>query len=96
MGDFDLEVVLLVEPKISGERAERVCRKLGFEEYVRVEAVGFSGGIWVLWHPSKVTFTSIDQATQFLHLEVHGDTSDKFILTVIYGKPSLREREPLE
>lgn len=35
----------LLEPKSSGFKADEVCRKLGFEEWVRVEAIGFSGGI---------------------------------------------------
>ncbi|KAH1064674.1 hypothetical protein J1N35_029661 [Gossypium stocksii] len=34
---------------ISGVRAEAVIAKLGFDYSFRVEAVGFAGGIWLLW-----------------------------------------------
>lgn len=39
----------LLEPKVSGEQADMICRKIGYDEWVRVEVVGFSGGIWIFW-----------------------------------------------
>ena len=42
---FLLNVLGLVETRISEEDADKVCRSLGFDEWIRVEAVGFSGGI---------------------------------------------------
>lgn len=39
----------LLEPKISRVRVDFVCNDLGFEDWVSVEALGFSGGIWVFW-----------------------------------------------
>jgi len=42
-------IVVLLETHISGTRADTVCRKLGFQGCFRVEAQGFSGGIWLLW-----------------------------------------------
>lgn len=35
----------LFETKILGDKANEVCKKLGFHQWVRVEAIGFSGGI---------------------------------------------------
>lgn len=37
--------VALMEPKISGDHADRVCKSSGFANWVRVEAIGFSGGL---------------------------------------------------
>ncbi|XP_019186575.1 PREDICTED: uncharacterized protein LOC109181278 [Ipomoea nil] len=34
----------LFEPKVSGTQANKICNKLGFSDWVRVEAIGFSGG----------------------------------------------------
>ncbi|CAN1186973.1 hypothetical protein LINPERHAP2_LOCUS38439 [Linum perenne] len=48
MSSFSPDIAILVEPRVSGSTVENVCRQLGFENYLRVEAVGFSGGIWVL------------------------------------------------
>ena len=38
----------LLEPRISGVQADKRCNSLGFESWIRVEALGFSGGIWLL------------------------------------------------
>ncbi|KAJ8431671.1 hypothetical protein Cgig2_001717 [Carnegiea gigantea] len=34
---------------ISGECAEKVCQRSGFDKWYRVEARGFQGAIWLLW-----------------------------------------------
>lgn len=39
------QILGLLEPKISGSNADVVCNKLGFTDWIRVEALGFSGGI---------------------------------------------------
>ena len=40
----------LVETKTNEAMADHICRKLGFDVWLRVEAVGFSGGILVFWN----------------------------------------------
>lgn len=47
-------VIVLVEPRISGWKAEKVINKIGYSGKSRVEAQGFSGGIWVLWKEEVV------------------------------------------
>ncbi|KAK8647884.1 hypothetical protein V6N13_121608 [Hibiscus sabdariffa] len=49
MKDKKPDVVAIFEPRISGRRADNFIRSSGFECSFRVEATGFSGGIWVLW-----------------------------------------------
>ncbi|CAN1272305.1 hypothetical protein LINPERPRIM_LOCUS14502 [Linum perenne] len=51
------KIVILVEPRVSGTTAQKVCDKLGFDDIIQVEVVGFAGGIWLLWHTSKVILT---------------------------------------
>ncbi|KAL4364157.1 hypothetical protein GQ457_04G008120 [Hibiscus cannabinus] len=46
------DIVAIFEPRISGRAADGFIRKSGFEFSFRVEARGFSGGIWVLWKGS--------------------------------------------
>ncbi|CAN1130183.1 hypothetical protein LINPERHAP2_LOCUS5688 [Linum perenne] len=40
-----------VEPKISQHKAEAVIKKMGFSASFRSDAVGFVGGIWLVWDP---------------------------------------------
>lgn len=48
---FRVNVLALVELKISGEQADRVCRRLGFTNWHRHESEGLSGGLWLFWNP---------------------------------------------
>ncbi|KAK4277819.1 hypothetical protein QN277_015755 [Acacia crassicarpa] len=54
---YYVNILCLLEPRISGVRADKVCRKLGFSHWMRVEATGFFGGIWVLWNSNEFDIT---------------------------------------
>lgn len=47
--DFDLDIVVLVEIRVNELRADNVIKSIGFPNSHKVEAMGFSGGIWLLW-----------------------------------------------
>lgn len=47
--EYRSQIIILLEPRISGNSVDDVCNKLGMKQRVRTEADGFSGGIWVLW-----------------------------------------------
>ncbi|KAK5793246.1 hypothetical protein PVK06_034386 [Gossypium arboreum] len=44
-----LDIVCLLKPRINGKKADNVIVTLGFHYSHRVEAIGFSGGIWLGW-----------------------------------------------
>lgn len=52
--EFRLDIVSLLEPRISGSKADAVIAKLGLPHSHQVEAVGyfFFGGIWIGWKDS--------------------------------------------
>ena len=87
-------MVVLVEPRISGVRADKAIKKIGLPHSHRVEANGFSGGIWLLWE-NCVDLTIIQSHHQFIHAGISWPLvglNTQF--TAIYGSPtpSLRER----
>lgn len=41
------DVLGLLEPKVSGSQADDICEKLGLRNWIRVESVGFNGGIYM-------------------------------------------------
>lgn len=49
-----VDVLALFETRVSGDRADKVLGCLGFEQWVKVDVVGFSGGLWVLWNECVV------------------------------------------
>lgn len=81
------DVLGLLEPKVYGAHADRVCMKIGFDEWVRVEAVGFSGGIWVFWR-DRVRVEVRASHPQFLLLKATKGKRDYGTIAVVYASPA--------
>ncbi|XP_031131690.1 uncharacterized protein LOC116033075 [Ipomoea triloba] len=88
------DLVCLFEPKVSGDQANRICISFGFEEWVRVEAVGFSGGIWVFWNHT-VEIQVISTHPQFVNLQVKEGNGLPWVLSLVYGSPNISLRRRL-
>ncbi|TYI33223.1 hypothetical protein ES332_A04G118200v1 [Gossypium tomentosum] len=43
------QVVVLMETQISGSKIDKAIRSIGLPYSHQLEAVGFLGGIWILW-----------------------------------------------
>ncbi|XP_061369460.1 uncharacterized protein LOC133312303 [Gastrolobium bilobum] len=43
-------IVVILEPRCSGQKASDIIRKSGFKHAFVQEAEGYSGGIWILWN----------------------------------------------
>jgi len=84
---YSPKILVLVETRISGATADEVCRKIGFDGVCRVEAHGFSGGIWVLWLKDEVHLQIISSSTQYSTMEVSERDSERWILSALYGSP---------
>ncbi|XP_028797607.1 uncharacterized protein LOC114753107 [Neltuma alba] len=94
--DGEIDVLCLLETRISGERADNVVRHLGFNNWLRLEATGFAGGIWVLWDESQCTINYICSTTQLIHCQItNKDTGEDFLTTFVYGEPSRIRRASL-
>lgn len=68
MQNYKPEVVDVLEPKVSGERADGVIRKLNFNYSFRVEADGFKGVIWLMWKKEGAVEV-LNYNLQFIHLK---------------------------
>lgn len=82
MRDFDPDVVVLIETRVSGITAENAIKKIGF-----LKAKRFSGGIWVLW--KDFVHVAIEMNNfQFLQLKVKFPYfQDWVFFTGMYGSP---------
>ncbi|KAL4384684.1 hypothetical protein GQ457_15G002820 [Hibiscus cannabinus] len=61
------DVVALFETRVSGRKADRFVARYGFPFSFRVEANGFSGGIWLLWKHSVTVETSREFYVSFVY-----------------------------
>lgn len=57
-----------METKVSGPTADEIHKKIDFDGTHRVEAQGFSGGIWLLWR--RPTIELVKYTDQFVTIEV--------------------------
>ncbi|XP_050238477.2 uncharacterized protein LOC126687968 [Mercurialis annua] len=84
---YNPSLVVLVEPRISGPKADKVIKRSGFDFSHRVEAQGFSGGIWILWKP-EVHVSVLVNHRQFIHTNItYGACNEQFLFTAVYGSP---------
>ncbi|XP_031124225.1 uncharacterized protein LOC116026939 [Ipomoea triloba] len=87
-------IFCLVETKVSGENANSICVKIGFEKWARVEAIGYSGGIWIMWS-GTLQIDILNFHPQFVHMTVTEPTGRMWNFSVVYGSPSLQLRRRL-
>ncbi|KAL4284826.1 hypothetical protein GQ457_16G025340 [Hibiscus cannabinus] len=89
------DMVVVMEPRISGRAADTFIRKSGFKYSYRVEAHGFSGGIWLLWQCS-VNVQILAVSNQYIHtLCKMGDDDSSFFGTFVYASPNALRRRSL-
>ncbi|KAL8152326.1 hypothetical protein V2J09_010086 [Rumex salicifolius] len=82
----DPSILVLLETRLSGDRADKVCHAIGFDGVCRSKAIGFRGGIWILWRTSRVQLEEVD---------VHGQVVTKWLFSAIYASLAPQSREEL-
>lgn len=93
---YNLDVMILVESRVSGRRVDNIITKLGFQNSYRVEAEGFSGGIRLLWEGDNVKINIIRTSNQLIHNKVSFNKGEEsFFLTCVYGNPIPSIRQEL-
>ncbi|XP_061361871.1 uncharacterized protein LOC133305628 [Gastrolobium bilobum] len=95
---LNFSILALFETKISGIRGDRIIKKLGFSKSFKKDAVGFSGGIWLLWDEKKVKVKVeiIDDHHQYIHTKVlYLEEMKSEFITFVYGSPRRLEKQTL-
>ncbi|GMJ07488.1 hypothetical protein HRI_004418000 [Hibiscus trionum] len=93
--DYKQDLVVFVEPRISGRRADSVIASLGFPNSHRVEAAGFSGGIWLAWYDT-ISVEVLFNHLQFVHFCISGKADGHSVLaTTVYASSSSTGRKHL-
>ena len=86
-------IVVLMETRISGQRAVDVSIALGFDCVIRSDAEGFSGGIWLLWDSGLVTLDILQVNNQAIHatVQVH-HSNPPWLFNAVYASPRFASR----
>lgn len=79
-------ILILAEPKISGDTVYQVIRQLPYVHSHRVDPNGFSCGIWLLWNEACFSIEFLTNYDQSIHALVNVQSTTTFILTVLNGQ----------
>ncbi|KAH9648695.1 reverse transcriptase domain-containing protein [Citrus sinensis] len=84
--NYNPTLVAVFEPRVSDIKADNLIRKSGFARSHRVEAMGFSGGIWLLWKEG-LNVEIVMNHRQFIHFRVSNNSGLISSITAIYASP---------
>ncbi|KAK8701867.1 hypothetical protein V6N13_020245 [Hibiscus sabdariffa] len=89
------DVVGLVEPCISGYKADSIISSLRFPHSHRIEAAGFSGGLWLCWF-NVVSIDILVNHFQFIHFRINCVADEcSSLATLIYASSNATKRKIL-
>ncbi|KAI9118699.1 hypothetical protein K1719_010144 [Acacia pycnantha] len=89
-----VDVAVILEPRISGSLARSLIKNWGFKFSEKVEAVGFSGGIWILWNLEDLVVDVLEKDDQFIHCRwfLNGKS---MLFTAVYANPCEQRRQQI-
>lgn len=89
----------IAETRVSGSQAERLFRSLGYNDMHIVDAVGFSGRLWMIWNSDQVTIFLMPDGTQAIHavckVTCPNQNTLRWLISGIYANPRLSNRKLL-
>lgn len=87
--------IVLLEPKVSGDVADGVCKRIRRDHWCRFEAEGLSGGVWILWNKAEVGVTIRFVHKYFIHVTVRSLERSYWELAALYASPNARRRRKI-
>ena len=85
-----------METRVGGNRAREITKRLPFDGAIHSDAVGFTGGIWVLWNSNRVDVAHLANTEQEIHFTVKVRISNViWLFSAVYTSPSCAERHIL-
>ncbi|KAK7835125.1 hypothetical protein CFP56_023809 [Quercus suber] len=89
-------ILVVMETRVGGNRAREITESLPFDEAIRSDAIGFAGGVWVLWNSDRVDVAHLASTEQEIHCTVKVRTSNViWLLSAVYASPRSAERHIL-
>ena len=92
---YSFSILVLLEPKLSGIKADKVSKKFGFDVEYIVDSDGFAGGVWVFWDSSVWKVEVIYSEKQLVHLKVVDKDSSVWFFSACYARPQRSLRAEL-
>lgn len=88
-------VLALIETHMGGNQAQKIASIIGYGGHTRVDAMGFSGGIWIYWKPEFVTVEPILKHHQHITMNITRVGAQPWYFTAVYASPDPSKRKEL-
>ncbi|KAK9714895.1 hypothetical protein RND81_06G128700 [Saponaria officinalis] len=93
---YKLPILALVKIHMGGDHAVKIGKIIGYNgQSRRVDAIGFSGGIWLYWRPELVYITPVTEHPQYITIEVARRGELPWLFSAIYASPNPINRAAL-
>ena len=89
-------VLIIMETRISGDRACEITDKLPFDGVIHTDTIGYVGGLWMLWNLNKVEVSPFTNTKQEIHVTIKvWSSNSSWVLSTIYASLRSAERKVL-
>lgn len=90
-----VKIMAVIEIRISGKLEYKVSQHIGFERSHRVEAQGFSDGIYILQREC-ISMEVLRNDWQYVIVEIPFKTQQNFVFTIVYASSNSTIRRDLQ
>lgn len=88
-------ILALLETRLHSSRIMQFLQNTGFTDMLTVEAMGFVGGIWILWDCHRVMLEPLVLGDQIISVMVQEPLGPTWLLSVVYASPRPTDRDVL-
>ena len=86
-------IMVITGTRMSRARADAIIESLLFDGAVVADTIGFTGGIWLLWHSDLVQVDVMASTEQEIHALIQVRSQNfNWIISAIYVSPRFVER----
>ena len=87
LNNYKPGIVVILEPRISGCKADDFIMNNGFARSHHIEAIDFSGGIWILWQEA-FDIKMVLNHKQFVHMQIVESNNFVSWFMAVYANPN--------
>lgn len=88
-------ILVLLETRVPSSRSWPFFQKLNFTKMITVEAVGFTGGNWLIWDCTIIDMSILSSTDQVLTVAVNGSKYVDWVFSALYASPRKHLRDEL-
>lgn len=91
---YKLNFLAILEPRVSGPKAQKISTSFGFTNFYREEAKGFAGGLWIFWDESEINIQILQSSHQAITV-LATKAMKTWVMTIVYASPTPYNRKEL-